>query len=144
MFNVLNHVLDDKTISASLKNIYEILEDDGVFVFDFRNAVPSLNDYSPKRVLHVGKHDADYFRVSNSIVNPKTRIFTTNYDCFVMKYGRSSKFHDKHKVRAFYVDEIKDFLSQSGFKLKELFPFGKQGQEVNEDKDWNIIGVCGK
>ena len=144
MFNVLNHVLEDDKILDSFKNIYERLEDDGVFVFDFRNAIPSLNEYSPKRILHIRERDADFFRVSNSVIDKETRIFTTQYECFVIKHSRCGKFYDEHKVRAFYFGEVDNFLLQSGFKLKELFPFGKPGQKVNECEDWNIVGVCGK
>jgi len=144
MFNVINHILDERDIINSFKNIYEHLDDKGVFVFDFRNAITSLKNYSPKRVLHIKERDADYFRVSNSSINPGTMVFDTQYECFVIKYGQCGRFHEEHKVRAFFKEEINDWLSKSKFKLKEMFPFGEPGKEVDENKDWNIIGVCVK
>jgi len=144
MFNVIDYVLEDKKILDSFKKIKEHLKDGGVFVFDFRNAIPSLKDYSKKRILNVDDNQKDIVRVSKSIINPKTRIFNTEYTCLVYKDKKFvEKFKDEHNVRAFFLGEIEDFLFQSGLKLKEMFPFGKQGQKVTND-DWNIIGVCTK
>jgi len=144
MFNVINYVLEDNDVLKSFKNIYNILENKGVFIFDFRNAFPSLKSYSPTKVLNISDNKKNVVRISQSSINPRTRIFHTKYKCVVFQNNSFvEKFNDEHYVRAFFPGEIKRFLFESKFKLKEMFPFGKPGKEVTKD-DWNIIGVCGK
>ena len=145
MFNVIDYVLKDEDVLKSFNNIYNVLDDKGVFIFDFRNAFPSLKEYSPTKVLHITDNGKDIVRVSQSSIDPKTRIFHTRYKCYIYEDNSFvEKFNDEHYVRAFFPGEIENFLYQSGFKLKEMFPFGEPGKIVNEEKDWNIVGVCTK
>jgi len=144
MFNVINYVLKDNDVLKSFKNIYKALDNKGVFIFDFRNAFPSLKSYSPTKVLNINDNKKNIVRISQSSINPRTRIFHTKYKCVVFQNNSFvEKFEDEHYVRAFFPGEIKRFLFESKFKLKEMFPFGKPGKEITKD-DWNIIGVCGK
>jgi 2-polyprenyl-3-methyl-5-hydroxy-6-metoxy-1,4-benzoquinol methylase len=144
MFNVIDYVLEDKNILKSLINIKEVLDEKGVFVFDFRNAIPSINEYDSKRVIHSKYGKKDLFRVSYSTVDPKTRTFDTEYECFIIEGGTLiERFKDMHKVRFFYPEEMKEFINKSGLSLEEMFPFGKPKKNIT-DKDWNIIAVCKK
>jgi ubiquinone/menaquinone biosynthesis C-methylase UbiE len=120
------------------------MEKESLFVFDFRNAKPSLESYSPKRVIHLRHGKQDIFRVSESRVDPLKRIFITNYECFIIEDGKvKKKFLEEHRLRFFDTEEIREMLGEAGFKEISFFPFMQLERPLLGD-EWVICVVAKK
>jgi len=144
MFNTIDYIIENDELKKTLSNVKTHLKKRGLFIFDFRNAAPSLNDYSPKRVIHIKSGKRDIFRISKSSVDSEKRIFNTKYECFVVEEDRViNKFTDFHKARFFYPEEMKQYVEERGLSVIAMCPFLELNKKVT-DTDWNICTIARK
>jgi len=144
MFNSIDYILEVKELIDFLKKVRYSLKDDGLFVFDFRNAKPALKDYDPKRVIHLRGDEKDIFRISLSRADPEKKIFHTKFECFVVDNHFVDKFTEDHILRVFDQKEIREYLTIAGFDVVSMFPFLEMDKKINEESDWTICVVAKK
>jgi len=145
MFSAIDYLTNLKDLSKSLKNIYNLLNEDGVFIFDYWNGNAVVRDYSPIKVLRKqDSHGGGIVRIS------ETNLDIFNQLCIIkfsfMYFGKNSKmqeFEETHKLRYFYFDEINTFLELNGFKTIYRGPFMKLNESL-DPFEWNVSVVAKK
>ncbi len=112
----LNHNTD---ILTSFKCIHRNIKDHGILIFDAIDAPTLFSDFDESsKKLSVGK----YVRISNSKQNLETGWTWDWCSEYFEKTlnGLAPLGKDRATVRAFTKDEIKLFLTMSGFELLEI------------------------
>jgi SAM-dependent methyltransferase len=142
-FDYLNTLTD---IEKSLRNIHNLLEDGGMFIFDYWNGNAVVRDYSPVKILRRKNKNGELLRVSETTINPLSQIATVKFTCLYFKDDlKAIEFSEVHDMRYFYFSELENLLMSNGFKIKFRAPFlSKDNSGVFDNYEWNISIVAEK
>ena len=145
LFNSIDYITEIDQLRDVFSRINGILAQKGLFVFDFRNANPSMKEYDPERVIHLKFGKKDFFRIAASRIDLTSKLFSTSYDCILIDGNKLEKrFTETHQIRVFSPDEMAEYLKDSGFSVLQTCPFPNLNHGVDEKKDWNIAMIARK
>lgn len=113
----LNYILDKGDVSKALESAFKYLNKDGILVCDF-NTVYKFKSIPPVTVDEV----EDIFYVWENIFDENNKVNTYAVNFFVeYDFNKYERFYEEHRERAYSVDEIKNILSEIGFKDIEFY-----------------------
>ncbi len=115
----ISYLTRNEEVLMSFKNIANNIKDQGVFIFDAIDASVLFDNFDERQnETTIG----NYKRISTSKKNLKTGwTWDWNSEYFEKKGNRLESLGKDHSVvRAFTKDEIKLFLTMSGFELLEV------------------------
>ena len=121
LFHVANYFLREESVRRLMRSIYAHLERGGVFVLDSWNADAVLAD-PPKEVVKRCENESfRLVRTARPVHEPDKHLVTVHYTLRVEDKAieRPTLLEESHTVRYFFIDEIKKFLSYSGFEFLE-------------------------
>ena len=143
LFNVINYLSDEDSIRSALQNVRKHLADDGLFVFDYRNAIAAMAKFDEKRVLDISFGKKRLLRVSTNILDRPRRLFHTEYECFVFEDDAiADHFRVDHRLRLFFPEEISSFLDEAGFEVLHTCAFPNIDSTVSEKETFNVAVVA--
>ena len=144
LFSSINYVLSDEDINKSFQNMNSLLNDGGILIFDFWNGDAVIRDYSPARERSVVSDDIKITRKTSSSVSIGTHRITVDFDFELYRKDKIiEQFSEKHELRYFFIEEMKDMLLKSNFQLIHRCPFN----EIDKTLDpftWNVTFVAEK
>lgn len=144
MFSAVNYIVSFEDQLKSFRNIHGLLEDDGVFVFDYWNGNAVARDYSPVKVLRKQDGDGEIVRISETSINLVEQKATVNFTCiYLEKQQKVTEFKEVHELHYYYFSEIRNLLEFAGFNIIHLSPFPEAERAV-APFDWNISIVARK
>lgn len=128
----INYITEKEDLLKTFKNVYNHLEDDGIFIFDINSY------YKLKHIIG-----------NNTFVEDREELFYTwqNYydenndvcefylTFFFSEDGeRFERFDEEHREKAYKTEEVVDLLKQAGFKNIDYFDaFGfEDPKEISE------------
>ncbi|MGL4731819.1 MAG: class I SAM-dependent DNA methyltransferase [Clostridium sp.] len=118
-----NYILEVDDLICYFKNVYELLEDNGVFVFDM-NSYEKLINLLGNNIYNYDSDDVVYIwenYLEDDIVNM--------YLTFFVKEGQVyRRFDEEHRERAYKHNFIMKTLDEIGFKVEKAI-------DCYEDKD---------
>jgi len=142
MFNAINYVVNEDDLERTFKNVYEHLNKNGLFIFDFRNGIPSLREYSPLRISWFKKDDLRILRISENQIEAMEQLFFTTYTCLVFKDQMLiEEIKDKHIVRFMFPREVRFMLKKTGFEVLFMSRFLEPNKAADEH-EWNIVVIA--
>lgn len=122
LFGTFNYLTSDMEIEKSLKHLYNILKNSGLFIIEIWNAEPVLR-IQRKPISHVGIVKVGKttivrnrgFRIKNS---PDERnLVEVNYVYNV----NQKEIKDRHLMRVFYSKEVIAFLNKHFFEVLHIY-----------------------
>lgn len=144
MFSAINYLTTYNDFSAALKNIYSLLNDDGIFIFDFWNGNAVIDHFSPVRVKRMAKNAKEILRISETAINQISQLATVRFNFMLLENGRISKeFEEKHLIRYFFLQEMIDLLQANNLEVVFRCPFMNVSEDVSYS-DWNVTYVAKK
>ena len=125
LFGSFNYLIYDSDIESVLKKIHRALKPGGLVVLEIWNAPP---------IFKIKEKDIDLVSVTNvknatikrergfklREGNSKT-VVEVNYRYTIQVNGAPKTLRDRHIMRTFTPDEIKKFLFNTGFTVKQIF-----------------------
>lgn len=127
----INYLLDERDLASTFKNVYNHLEDEGIFIFDI-NSFYKIESVLGNNTFIEDREDIFYSWENFYDENSNICDF---YLTFFLKEGESYKrFDENHRERAYKVDEILKALEIAGFKTihnYECFTFNSP-QDTSE------------
>ena len=112
MFNVIGYITDDSDLSSIFKRAQRHLGKGGLLIFDFWYA-PAVRKNPPTESNQSGVYKGlDVCRRTKGKIVPDSNY--VQVDCN-LKHG-STINQETHKIRFFDLNELKFFLTQSGFR----------------------------
>lgn len=115
----INYIVDKGDLKATFENVFNHLEDDGIFIFDI-NSFYKLSEVIGNNTFVEDRDDVfytwqNYYNDQENICEFYLTFFLSEGDD---KYIR---FDEEHKERAYKTNEIVELLNSVGFKLVECF-----------------------
>lgn len=142
MFSAIDYLTDYRDIARSLGNVRGLLQEGGVFVFDFWNGNAVLKNHSPVRVRRVEKGEHTVIRISNTSLDTVSQIASINFDFMLLRAGSIVReFSEVHPIRYFFPQEMMDLLAANGFEVVHRCPFLKEDGAMEPD-EWNLTYVA--
>jgi SAM-dependent methyltransferase len=142
MFGVIDYLLDEEEIRASLTNIRRHLSNSAPFVLDYWYA-PAVLAIRPSVRLLVKQADGyEIARTAIPSLDPARCLNVTKYYCTIRRNGTiEDEFTEIHPVRFFFRKELDRFLSESGFTPIAHLAFLKRRQPPGR-RTWSALCVA--
>jgi 2-polyprenyl-3-methyl-5-hydroxy-6-metoxy-1,4-benzoquinol methylase len=85
MFSAVNYLTHFNDILQTFRNVYDLLCENGLFIFDFWNGNAVVRDYSPVKVLRKQDHQAEIIRISKTTIDMINQMATVTFSCLFLK-----------------------------------------------------------
>ncbi|MBF0485480.1 MAG: class I SAM-dependent methyltransferase [Candidatus Omnitrophica bacterium] len=120
LFHVMSYQTADADISAAFKTAAKHLKKGGIFIFDFWNGDGVLKDLPTVRVKRLKDDVMKIVRIAEPVIHRKRKVIDVNYQIIALnkKSGQYSEFYETHFMRYFFLPEIEQALSKTGFSLE--------------------------
>ena len=142
MFAVLGYSDTIKGVKTTLSHIREHLKPHGLFVFDVWYG-PAVNKIRPSaRLKIIRKQGLRILRFATPNLLESDHVCEVGYHLLVSRSNRIIfETDEKHVMRYFYLQELREMLNASGLHLIKALPFlsfkGKPSSNT-----WNVLCVC--
>lgn len=136
----LNYILKEEDFIKSIKNTYEHLSREGIFIFDL-NSLYYFENILGNNIFSDEKENIYY--IWHNEFSKEKMLNTYNVDFFVEdNKGKYDRFFEEHIERAFEHEYVLNCLTQAGFKNVDCF----NGYSFNKDieKAQRIIYIARK
>lgn len=144
MFSAINYLTTFEDHNKSLSNIYNLLEEEGFFIFDFWNGTAVVRDYSPVRVLRKKNNDTEIIRISETELDLLKQDAFVKFTCLLLENNvKTDEFEELHHLHYYFLPEIESLLKMNKFQIKAVLPFMASDKEL-APYDWNISIVAQK
>jgi SAM-dependent methyltransferase len=142
LFSVIDYMIHKKDLVSAFKNISGHMKKTSLFIFDFWNEDAVTGYYSPRR-KNIFRVDGKVLeRSSATTIYPSQRICEVHYTCSLKQSGRVvQRDREKHTLRYFVVDEMKNYLKMSGLKTLDVHPFLASGGRIKKNT-WDVTIVA--
>ena len=142
LFSALCYLTTHHDIMASLKNIHDLLEPQGLFIFDYWNGNAVVKEYSPLKILQKTGPGRELIRISRTTLDITAQVAHVDFQFICLENGvKQHGFTEQHAVRYFFFKEVETYLDICGFDL--LYRSRFMGESYTPD-DWNITIVARK
>lgn len=135
LFMVLSYLQKETDFIRSLKNIYNSLNNNGVFIFDVVNGQQLINNFEPVLKIHGKGINATWNR---QIVAPKQLLITSA----LITKGKNV-YNDIEIFRFYQPNQLKMVLSKVGFKKIKIYTSYKGAKDFNQ-KRTKLCVICYK
>ena len=144
IFNAIGH-LSKNDFQNTLKNIYNNLNDGGVYVFDIFNLEAMNNDSINDLAMNYTKFvdDCQLHHSQHSTIN-RIEGLLTSYDTYsIQKNNNKTKtLKNTFSLQIYSSKELRELLTKNGFKI--LDQYSLDGSKFIEEKSINILTVAKK
>lgn len=126
----INYIIDVKDLYSVFKNVYNHLEDNGLFIFDI-NSSYKLQEIIGNNIFIEDREDVFYTWQNEYDID--TNICNFYLTFFIKEKDKYHRFDEVHEERAYEVDEIVNLLKDIGFKeidFYKCFTFDKIDAET--------------
>ncbi len=132
LFDSINYFLKKKEISKILKNAYQSLRKQGIFIFD----ITTLKNCEDNFDGFVNLEDnGDDYLIHQSEFNYRNFIQTTNLTFFVKKGIVFSRYDEIHKQRIYLVKEIGEIIKKTNFDLTGIYSVEDEKNQLEQNLD---------
>ena len=144
IFSAINYLTNYNDLSSAFKNIHSLLDDNGIFIFDFWNGNAVIDNFSPVRVKRMTKNDKEVLRISETTIDRVLQLANVKFNFMLIENGIIAKeFEEMHLIRYFFLQEMNDLLQANNFEVVARCPFMDIKKDVTAT-DWNVTYVVRK
>lgn len=144
LFASIAYLTDRDDLKNTLNNIYNSLNKNGLFICDFWNGSAVLKNFTPSGIKTVKNGQLVIKRKSTKSIDRLKQVCEVNFNFSISKQNKIiDSFSEKHTVRYFFPQEMRNYLEFTGFKVIKTCPFLKLNNEISES-DWDITVIAKK
>jgi SAM-dependent methyltransferase len=144
MFSAVNYIISFEDQLQTFRNIHGLLNEDGLFIFDYWNGNAVIRDYSPVKVLRKKDDQSEIIRISNTEIDMIRQSATVTFNCLYFEENRKiNEFEEKHHLHYYHFSEMSNLLEMAGFTILHQSPF-LEPEKQTASHDWNISIVARK
>lgn len=142
LFHVMSYQVTNTDILNAFKTAREHLSGNGIFIFDFWYGPAVLTSRPEERTKLLEDEKIKVVREANPVMHPNENIVDVNYAFQINEKATGKMFKNKeqHRMRYFFMPELKAYLAQTGFKIIKFQEWLTSG-ELSFDT-WNGIIIC--
>lgn len=136
---VINHILDNNDVISFFKRVDDLLNDDGIFVFDFIS-------YSEKIVgvtnVNAINENFEYDEIKNISYDFTTQLLSEEQVYYIREDDSIKKYVNDENKRCFGMEEIRLYLEVlTGFKILSIY---NSWEFIKDSSDYFFIVVAKK
>lgn len=132
----INYIVNNEDLVDTFKNVYNHLNDDGVFIFDI-NSYYKLTEIIGNNIF-IEDNNKIYYSWQNYFdENENLCYFDLTF--FIKKNDSYIRFDEEHIERAYTIEEIVNALKTSGFSDVKLFEAFTFNSPVNKTERINFV-----
>lgn len=122
LFHVMSYQTSNNDIRAVFQSVKTHLKSDGIFIFDFWYGPAVLSERPSIRVKHMEDDIILVKRLAEPVMHPNDNIVDVNYLLTVTdkKTQKVNELTETHRMRYFFLPEIKIILDETGFEIYEV------------------------
>ena len=144
MFAVMGYLISNEDFLSGLETAKVHLNDNGLFIFDVWFGPAVLHQIPETRIQEFEKEGLRTIRLVRPEHDVIKQIVTINYDILEFKDEKTvEEVKESHKMRYFFIQELKFLLENAGLKLIKVCPFMDSSRQPTIN-DWNITIVAKK
>lgn len=144
MFAVMGYLKKDEDILKALETVKAHLAKGGLFIFDVWFGPAVLHLMPETRVQEFKHNNQRILRIARPELDVSENLVRINYNLIRFISEREiDEISELHKVRYYFINDLKVLLNKAGFSLDHTCPF----MEINTQptiKDWNISIIAKK
>lgn len=135
----INYIIDEKDLMKTFVNVWNHLEDGGIFIFD-------INSFYKLRYI-IGNNTfvedrESIFYVWENYFDEDTNVCNFYLTFFVSEDGESYiRFDEEHKERAYKTEEIINMLKEAGFSKIDYYSAFKFEKPNNKTERINFVAI---
>ncbi len=117
LYDSVNYLISDKSWHRCFRNVYDILEPNGLFIFDVSTVFNSQTDFSQ----YIQRERFSNGRYKRQSWFDSQEMIQTNY--FEIRYHNmpDTVFCEMHQQKIRYLDDIESLIADSPFELVNAF-----------------------
>ncbi|MCX7923135.1 MAG: methyltransferase domain-containing protein [Clostridia bacterium] len=139
MMDSINYITQKKDIKRLLKLVNNYLNPGGLFIFDI-NSQYKLEKVLGNNVFYEVDDDISYIWQNSYDKRSKTCTFDLTF--FVREDDVYRRYEEVHYEKAYSIQEVKDFIKDSGMELLDIYNELKFSKPSNKSK--RVFFVCKK
>jgi hypothetical protein len=145
MFASLNYITNYHDLEQVLKGVRDNLKSGGIFFCDVWNGLAVLIQRPSTRVKYTRHKGLLLIRSSEPKLTPAKHLCNVNFKLTVFRKGGTKPliYHEVHKTRFYFPEELRYILTKNGFDVIDMHPFMKPRDDITES-DWNISIIARK
>jgi len=141
MFAVLGYQLANEDVLAALRNVRRHLSPGGLFVCDVWYGPAVLATKPENRVKTIEAGGRKFVREASGSLDLVRQLAEVRYTIREAgEGGDRDETREVHRMRFFFPQEMRFFLSQAGLELIGLHPFGDLEKSPDEES-WNVLSI---
>lgn len=141
MFDILNYILTPGQLRVLFSRVNRLLRPGGLLIFDMWNGSAVKKQGLSERVKIARSDKTTVIRITKPRRLRAKNQTMVNFTNYVLKNGRLlEKFEEAHRVRYYFIPEVRALLRASGFEVLSVHPFMKPSAPAR-NSDWNITFV---
>jgi SAM-dependent methyltransferase len=123
LFHVMSYQIDTSELEAVFQNVSKHLTPGGLFLFDFWYGPAVLSDPPVVRIRRLEDEEIKITRIAEPTMHYNENIAEIHYQLFIesKKNGCLEKLTEIHKMRYFFLPEIKYFSFKAGLSVIDSF-----------------------
>lgn len=114
----INYILEKEDLVNTFKNVYEHLEDGGIFIFDINSYYKLRNTLGNN--IFVEDRDNIFYTWENYF-DEKSDICDFYLTFFLNEEENYKRFDEHHRERAYKTEEVLEALKIAGFKTNQIY-----------------------
>lgn len=121
LFHVMSYQNTNNDIVDAFCTAANAIRDDGIFVFDLWYGLGVLSDKPTVRFKMVEDNEYILYRIADPVIHVEENVVDVNYQVFIIdkETGYVRMIKEVHKMRYFFIPELRFYLQKAGFELLE-------------------------
>jgi SAM-dependent methyltransferase len=144
LFDSIGYLITNDNIKTVFKNVYDKLNEGGIFIVEFWHAAAMLKGYDPIRIKRWKFENSEILRISETSIDIRSQSCDVRYSIYqTNKDGTYSFLEETQKNRFFLLQEMNSMLEDCHFKIVNNFAGYNKEKTINENT-WHILTVAQK
>ena len=145
LFHVMSYQIKNESLYGSLKNVYEHLKADGLFIFDFWYGPAVLTDRPSIRLKELEDENLKIYRIAIPVMHPNENIVDVTFEVIIEDKinNNVNKLKETHRIRYLFLPELEFILKNIGFEILDILEWMSVDKKLSFNS-WNGIIVVQK
>ena len=138
----MSYQIKNESLYGSLKNAYEHLKVDGLFIFDFWYGPAVLTDRPSIRLKELEDENLKIYRIAIPVMHPNENIVDVNFEVIIEDKVNNNvnEIKETHRIRYLFLPELQFMLQSIGFKMLDTLEWMSLDKKLGFTS-WNGVLV---
>lgn len=144
LFHVMSYQTENQDVLDFLSTASQALNREGILLFDAWYGPGVLTEHPERRIKKVEDAKISVIRFADPVMHFNENIVDVNYDVLVInkETAITQEIREIHRMRYFFLPEMKFFLEQSGFELIKCMDCNELEQP--DENSWTVYFIAKK